>query len=420
MRSIPDTPQGLVEFRPVVAKTEEFEHALLAKEFIKADQLILTGFMADLERHYAEKKRRRFLTQARSLILMDDYNTVTVGGSKPSSVGQGSEGAGGEPCTPGEGTEEGDFNLPACKVSTRAEQLASMVREALAEAAASTSAQNQAVLYGAARDVLDLFRAIVAARHARTLERVPQLCAIFHNDCMFLAHECLLLGHQFKPKFQPPLSHTATFVDMVPPFRQLAERYFSVQMGQQQAELMQCLDNARGFANLEDEQAYGAASKALAGVQHHLSHLGRIWREVLPEGLYLRSMGALVGHAAERLLADVKALHNMHQTAVGNLADLVGCLVTCAQELLELDGRTRTADTVPCGRQLEAMAGLLEVAKAPAHYVHGARRGQLAVILTNVNQAFEDEDPQGMVQRLIDYDTELAMTLVQKMNDLSA
>ena len=69
---------------------------------------------------------------------------------------------------------------------------------------------------------------------------------------------------------------------------------------------------------------------------------------------------------------------------------------------------------------LHRSAHLLQVAKAPAHYVHGARPGKLAVLLGNVNHAFVEEDPQGMVMRLLDYDRELAITLVRKMAELAA
>jgi len=400
MRAIPDTPEGLLKFRAVVEETKAFETTLLSKEFIKEDQLLLTGFMGDLDRHYAEKKRRRYLTQARSLILMDDYSTVVVGEETSTK-------------------DDGAFCLPRCKVSSRAQQLVTMAQEALEEAACSTSLQNQAALYGAARDILDLFRAIVVARHAKTLEGVPQLCAIFHNDCIYLAHHCLTLGHSYKSRFEAPLCHTATFVDMVPSFRQLAERYFGVQMAKQQAELTESLNSAQGFTRLEDEEAYTIANKAMMRVLHQLSHLGRIWQEVLPRGLYLRSIGALLDHAAQRLLQDIQKLNRMQQVGIGHLADLVSSMIQRAQELLAVEGTPyKPSDAVPSWPKLEATAGLLEVAKAPEHYVHGARRGQLAVVLTNLNQGFANEDPPEIVRNLLSYDEDLALTLVRRMQEL--
>ena len=53
----------------------------------------------------------------------------------------------------------------------------------------------------------------------------------------------------------------------------------------------------------------------------------------------------------------------MRPAAVGNLSDLVGCLVQCAREFLEGAGKGKVANAVPSWLKLEAMAGLLEVAR---------------------------------------------------------
>ena len=206
---------------------------------------------------------------------------------------------------------------------------------------------------------------------------------------------------------------------MVPSFRQLGERYFAVQLERQRGELDESLEAMESFAGLEHEERYAATNKAMMQVRHLLAQLGRIWHEVLPTGLYLRSIGVLVDHAARRVVADVVRLQGIPQTALSNLSDLVACLVEAARELLEGEGGKAT-EAVPCWPQLEALAGLLEVVQAPAHYVHGARRGQLAVLLTNLNLAFEDEEAQELVRRLVAFDNELALSLVQKMRELAA
>jgi protein transport protein DSL1/ZW10 len=52
-------------------------------------------------------------------------------------------------------------------------------------------------LYYGARDVLDLFRAVMPVLHANELETVPALAAVFANDCLYIAHHCMTLGYQF-------------------------------------------------------------------------------------------------------------------------------------------------------------------------------------------------------------------------------
>lgn len=65
-----------------------------------------------------------------------------------------------------------------------------------------------------------LFR--LAALSRENLLKFPHLAAIQHNNCMYLAHHLLTLGHHFKAHL--PQQHSmgvATFVDLVPGFRKL-------------------------------------------------------------------------------------------------------------------------------------------------------------------------------------------------------
>ena len=167
------------------------------------------------------------------------------------------------------------------------------------------------------------------------LLKFPHLAAIQHNNCMYLAHHLLTLGHHFRAHLPQQLSEgVATFVDMVPGFRklgkqilfqlvallpwylvqkwisktfmvhrqqiiicwppllceistsnlQIALKYtehtcdicppgaqcFLTQMNVQRAELLERLSTAHNFCNLDDEDNYIAASKAVRQVKGSL------------------------------------------------------------------------------------------------------------------------------------------------------
>lgn len=60
---------------------------------------------------------------------------------------------------------------------------------------------------------------------------LPQLSALYHNNCMYIAHHLLTLGHQFRPKLPEPLNQSvASFVDLVPTIRQMGEKCFLEQL----------------------------------------------------------------------------------------------------------------------------------------------------------------------------------------------
>ena len=71
--------------------------------------------------------------------------------------------------------------------------------------------------------------------------------AVHHNDCMYLAHHLLTLGHQFRAQLPEPLNQgAATFLDLVPKLRRLGTQCFMDQMTRQKALMLEYLASAQG------------------------------------------------------------------------------------------------------------------------------------------------------------------------------
>ena len=85
-------------------------------------------------------------------------------------------------------------------------------------------------LYYLARDMLDLFRAVVPVVHATELGSVPLIGMCFFNDCVYIAYHLVTLAFQFKSSLPEPLKTTATFVDQVPLFRRVGEKQYKAVM----------------------------------------------------------------------------------------------------------------------------------------------------------------------------------------------
>jgi len=75
----------------------------------------------------------------------------------------------------------------------------------------------------------------------------PCVCsvAIHHNDCMYVAHHLMLLGHQLNTQLPPSLT-PVTFVDLVPVLRRSGTQCFMQQMSVQKTQLIQSLNTAHG------------------------------------------------------------------------------------------------------------------------------------------------------------------------------
>jgi hypothetical protein len=83
----------------------------------------------------------------------------------------------------------------------------------------------------AVRELTSLFQAIVPHQQAKIIEQIPALAMQFHNDCMYLAHQLLILGIDYGDHLPTvvPLAQR-DFTDLVPFLRHVGEHYFNLQL----------------------------------------------------------------------------------------------------------------------------------------------------------------------------------------------
>jgi centromere/kinetochore protein ZW10 len=96
-------------------------------------------------------------------------------------------------------SEESFFSLPSCQVTVSVQKLVKMAHGTLSEACLAPPNCADVFLH-TARDILNLFRALVPTIHADALENDPRLASLFHNDCIFIAHHMLTIGHQYRDR----------------------------------------------------------------------------------------------------------------------------------------------------------------------------------------------------------------------------
>lgn len=288
--------------------TDSFEQEMRRRNFLPAanDYHPLSDFGTNFERKYVEKRRCTLLNEARNIMLNTDYhNTVEVGVEvKPPTDNV---------------LEEDDamsvFKLHKSAISQTSSKVMSLCRSTMDEAVSvqvesptSPLALLPATLFRTAREMLDLFRAIIPATRGGEVASIPRTAAVLHNDCVFLAHDCLTLGLEYKDKFPIAteaedtrgqlLRQTCMFVDMVPPFRELADRSMGDMLERQRGQLWEILgsritllgDSLRSNESLAE---WSEAETALKAGLYHLSHLAQSWKPILSREVFGRSLSYL-------------------------------------------------------------------------------------------------------------------------------
>uniref|UniRef100_A0A671YEF8 Zw10 kinetochore protein n=1 Tax=Sparus aurata TaxID=8175 RepID=A0A671YEF8_SPAAU len=290
--SIPSNSSQLEKYNTVIKETEEFEKSLKELEFLQGDSTDLLKYARDVNCHFASKKCKDVIVAARKLMTSKMHNTVKITPDYklrlPKLPAPGTEVKVKQETTNEEMTIENSKQLsawslclPACRISESVQQLMELALNTLFEAVGSSTYCALQLFY-TVRNIFQLFYDVVPTYHKENLLKFPHLAAIQHNNCMYLAHHLLTLGHHFRTHLPEPHSEgIATFVDMVPGFKKLGELTFL-----QLAELLERLSTAHNFCNLDDEDNYIAASKA---VRQDISsedgeHLHTLCQTIIEEG----------------------------------------------------------------------------------------------------------------------------------------
>ncbi|XP_071472813.1 centromere/kinetochore protein zw10 homolog isoform X2 [Marmota flaviventris] len=325
--SIPTNSSKLQQYEEIIQSTEEFENALKEMKFLKGDTTDLLKYARNINSHFANKKCQDVIVAARNLMTSEIHNTVKITPDSKISVPdlpspdegnkllvqkvsktEYNEAVNLEP----ENTlDQHSFSLPTCRISESVKKLMELAYQTLLEA--TTSSDQCAVqLFYSVRNIFHLFHDVVPTYHKENLQKLPQLAAIHHNNCMYIAHHLLTLGHQFRLRLASILCDgTTTFVDLVPGFRRLGTECFLAQMRAQKGELLERLSSARNFSNMDDEENYSAASKAIRQVLHQLKRLGTVWQDILPVNIYCKAMGTLLNTAISEIISRITALEDI-------------------------------------------------------------------------------------------------------------
>ncbi|XP_051956225.1 centromere/kinetochore protein zw10 homolog [Xyrauchen texanus] len=325
VHSIPANSSQLAEYSAVIKQTEDFESSLKEMGYHAGDSTDLLKYARNINCHFASKKCQDVIVAARKLMTSEMHNTVKITPEYKLSIPKLPSPGGGDKERKEAVKKSGHYDqqtlenekqlcqgtlcLPECRISESVQQLMGLAIQTLSEAVGS-SPQCAVQLFYTVRNIFHLFYDVVPTYHKENFLKFPHLAAIQHNNCMFIAHHLLTLGHQFKPHL-PMKDGVSYFVDLVPGFRRLGARCFVAQMNVQKEEMLERLSTARNFSNLDDEDNYSVASKAIRQVIHQLRRLGKVWQDVLPINIYSKAMGTLLNTAISELINKIMMLEDI-------------------------------------------------------------------------------------------------------------
>jgi centromere/kinetochore protein ZW10 len=326
--SIPKTFDELQNYSEVEAKVKEFESKIVAFGLVDEESFHrLSDYTKNVNVHFAAQIGQDLLEKARNILMKPIHNTVlssadvdplkklatlSIGDSSSSGDTPAIEG----PKLTSTGKEDElsqlTFRFPSCAISQSVQEYIQLLYNTLNECSEASSPSMAVQLYCSARSMVDLFCAVLPTYHSSTITELPRVAAIQHNNCMYLAHHLITLGHQFHAHLPSPLnSEVTTFIDQVPIVRQLGEDCFLAEMRKQQDCILECL---KLFGSLDNVAQDARSQLVRRGVQQallHIKKLSKVYVEVLPKEIHHKAVGALMNVLIAEMIRGVLALEDI-------------------------------------------------------------------------------------------------------------
>ncbi|XP_076808308.1 centromere/kinetochore protein zw10 homolog [Clavelina lepadiformis] len=327
-KSIPNTKEELNNYDKVAAVVKQFESSLQSMHFIPEEVTQFGGlidFISDIHVHFGNQRCAAVLRKARKLMKMDihetveitsdaEYNDETTNLLQSSKLYKPSElvvQAVTKILNSEMSLSENTMRLPRFRVSKAAKELIELAYQTLHEATTS-SPESAMRMVITTQDVFELYAAVVPMYHRESLLNLPQVAALHHNDCWYISHHLLTLGHQFS-KLLPGKSGGVelSFAHQVPMLRHLGSECFLAQMRKQRDLLLECLAPLKKFQSTPNVDKYMIAERPVKQVMHQLHHLRKVWSDILPDNVLQTSIATLVNSAISEVVSCICTMEDI-------------------------------------------------------------------------------------------------------------
>ncbi|DAZ93485.1 TPA: hypothetical protein N0F65_007853, partial [Lagenidium giganteum] len=362
--SIPQDPVGLAAYsESLQAMVDELQKNVGRLGMSTGFQSQLRTILSQVNSLYAKKRRHCILASARQIISAGYHDSVKVSGATErcnlaasggsTKGGKMGKGNGVQPSNnpADDEVESGCFQVPDYRVTVCAHDLVELVHQTLIEACSTTSDQSK-VLVQTSRDIFFLFRTIVPTLHKDDIANDCRSCMLFHNDCLYIAHHMITIGHQYKSRLKSPLNVTCTMIDLVPAFRNAGEQAltrFSESMRDETTAGLSILPRLSDGHTKEAEEFVKASL-------YKLNRVSDVWREGLPQAVYHRALAAAVSPLVQGFVKKVVTEADASAYVSTNIHSLVSLLLEC-QILFE--STSHAENHIPQIRKLQQLSDIL-------------------------------------------------------------
>ncbi|XP_067210231.1 centromere/kinetochore protein zw10 homolog isoform X2 [Linepithema humile] len=323
--TIPTSNADLKNFEPVVEAINEFQAYLVEIGFLSKDQLFLSEYTNNIDKLFIDRICQDLLVKARSIMRKDLHDSIRYEPQDPPNlINKAFENS---QFSIEKKLNDMSFHLPKCQISKSAQETLELARGILNEMRDSSDACAIRLFY-TCRNIFELYVGLVPEHHKKFLETIPQQVALFHNNCMYLAHHLLTLAHEYRDKFSENLQKlNLTFADQVTVLRDISSEYFLAHMRYQRNIIFDIIKDS-GFSGLgQTPELHPSTERALRQCIRQLELLKTVWLDVLPINIYCKAVGCITNSMVDDLTTKVISVEDIPAAVATELVTLFNMVV---------------------------------------------------------------------------------------------
>ncbi|KAK0404699.1 hypothetical protein QR680_017580 [Steinernema hermaphroditum] len=359
--AIPFEKTSTDTFSVVLEDAKEFQNSMIGKLFRDRTES-LEDFCQNHSKVFIDRRCLKIMTEARALISKPYVDMIEVGKNDDAEEEEPGEYAAtvGDLQKEGHGnrvmTETADEYLPKlyrfqkCKISTSIFELVKLLNETLVAAGEAydqlqpDGGMQSAALYETARNIVTMFLKIAPVHHKVAISSVPQIAAVFYNNCYYICHRLMTAGFDaellMKNNSGNGLARRVNFVEFFGELRTVAADVLEQHLANCRRQISTILSDDNMFVGLHEEQRYKKTEKTMLSVKMQLQQIATVWREVLTDTVYAESLGNVISHLLLVLSSIVLSKEDIHSRDTEFTASLLSALLSDLENLMKICGYT--------------------------------------------------------------------------------
>ncbi|KAE8741357.1 hypothetical protein FOCC_FOCC013124 [Frankliniella occidentalis] len=337
--TVPSSSAELKNFTGIRERVAAFNNYMVGIEFLSEENHSLVDYVQNFDALCANKTCENYLKIARDIMKKDLQDMVEVGPQTPAvALSATLDHTNTDALIDNSVLQESFanvniksenelnpnlFQFPSCFVSKSTIEVLELVGTILEEGVAQENELHQYYL-STAKSVFELYICVVPTIHEKLLSTIPQQVALFHNNCMYLAHRLVLLGFEVEASLRNVLKADVaiTFVDYVQTLRHLGTSTYLKHMQQQRKQMLDLVKES-GLATLgENSELSPDTERTLRQCLRQLELLQSVWQNVLPGNVYSKSIGVLANAFIEELVIRVSSVEDIPANTAVKLTSL--------------------------------------------------------------------------------------------------